>query len=251
MDISRYLKRIDYRDSLELTAEVLSALHYAHLLNVPFENLDIHLGREILLDEKRLINKIVTERRGGFCYELNGSFSALLRELGFKVDLLSARVYDNGGYSPEFDHLILRVRLEEDWLVDVGFGDSFLKPLRLQDGGEQVQAAVSYRLESDSSGWVLLTKGEHSQWERTYRFNLRPRQLSDFKGRCRYHQTSPESHFTQKRLCTRATPEGRITISGQQLIVTENGQRVETKLAVEDEYLAALEKIFGIRLPKI
>jgi N-hydroxyarylamine O-acetyltransferase len=250
MDIPSYLNRIEYRDSLELSAEVLKELHYAHLLSVPFENLDIHLGREILLDEKRLINKIVTERRGGFCYELNGAFSALLKELGFKVDLLSARVYDDGGYSPEFDHLILRVRLEDDWLVDVGFGDSFLKPLQFREGEEQVQAGVTYRLESDSSEWVLLTKGEKSQWERTYRFNLQPRQLSDFKGRCRYHQTSPESHFTQKRLCTRATPAGRITISGQQLIVTENGQRKETKLGDEKEYLAALENHFGIRLPK-
>jgi N-hydroxyarylamine O-acetyltransferase len=142
------------------------------------------------------------------------------------------------------------VRLEDEWLVDVGFGDNFLKPLRLRDGEEQVQAGVTYCLETDSSGWVLLTKGEHSQWERTYRFNLQPRQLSDFMGRCRYHQTSPESHFTQKRLCTRATPAGRITISAQQLIVTENGQRKEAKLADEEEYLAALEYHFGIRLPK-
>jgi N-hydroxyarylamine O-acetyltransferase len=251
MDIPSYLKRIDYRGSLELTAEVLNGLHFAHLLRVPFENLDIHHGREILLDESRLINKIVTERRGGFCYELNGSFSALLRELGFEVDLLSARVYEGGVHGPEFDHLILQVHLEDDWLVDVGFGDSFLKPLRFLDGEEQVQREIAYRLDRDSSGWELLTKSEQGQWERAYRFDLLPRQLSNFKDRCRYHQTSPKSHFTQKRLCTRATLEGRTTISGQQLIVTENGQRKETKLADEGEYLAALEDYFGIRLPEV
>ena len=131
MDVSAYLARIEYDGSLELTPEVLSAVHYAHLLSVPFENLDIHLGKEILLDESQLFNKIINQRRGGFCYELNGSFAALLKRLGFEVDLLSARVYGNGGYGPEYDHLALRVRLKDDWLVDVGFGDSFNKPMRL------------------------------------------------------------------------------------------------------------------------
>jgi N-hydroxyarylamine O-acetyltransferase len=79
MDTDAYLRRISYDGSLELTPEVLGALQYTHLLSVPFENLDIHLGREILLDENRLFDKIVTERRGGFCYELNGLFTALLQ----------------------------------------------------------------------------------------------------------------------------------------------------------------------------
>jgi N-hydroxyarylamine O-acetyltransferase len=250
MDTAAYLKRIEYDRPLELTPQVLSALHYAHLLSVPFENLDIHLGREIILDERQLFNKIVNERRGGFCYELNGLFAALLKRLGFEVNLLSARVYSNGVFGPEFDHLILRVRLEGDWLVDVGFGENFLNPLQLIVGDEQVQSGIAYHLERNASGWDLLTKRDQGQWERTYNFSLLPRQVSDFKGMCRYHQTSPQSHFTQKRLCTRATPEGRITINGRQLIITENGQRKEAKLADEEEYLAALEYHFGIRLPK-
>lgn len=251
MDATAYLKRIGCEGPLALTSEALGALHYAHLLKVPFENLDIHLGREIILDERRFFHKIVTERRGGFCYELNGSFAALLKDLGFNVDLLSARVYRDGGYGPEFAHLVVRVGLEEDWLVDVGFGDSFLKPLRLLDGEEQLQNGVAYRLEKDSSGWELLSRGSRGHWESSYRFTLQPRLLSDFEGMCRYTQTSPESHFTQKRLCTRATPTGRITISGQQLIITEDGQRKETNLADEGEYLSALEDYFGINLPEI
>lgn len=249
MDTAAYLKRIDYKGNLELTPDVLGALHYTHLLSVPFENLDIHLGREIFLDESRLFDKIVTERRGGFCYELNGSFAVLLNNLGFEVDLLSAKVFKNGGYSPEFDHLILRVRLEDDWLVDIGFGDSFLKPLRLLDGEQQVQRGVAYRLARDASGWELLSKGNQGDWERSYQFSLQPRQLSDFEGMCRYHQTSPESQFTQKQLCTRATPAGRITISDRRLIVTENGIRTEEILEDEKAYLAALDYYFAIRLP--
>jgi N-hydroxyarylamine O-acetyltransferase len=248
MDTDAYLNRINYKGNLGLTPDVLGALHYAHLLSVPFENLDIHLGREIILAESRLFHKIVTERRGGFCFELNGSFAALLKNLGFKVDLLSAKVFQNGGYSPEFDHLILRVRLEDDWLVDVGFGDSFLKPLRLLDGEQQVQRGVAYHLVQDASGWELLSKGNQGDWERSYQFSLQPRQLSDFEGMCRYHQTSPESQFTKKQLCTRATPAGRITISDRRLIITKHGQRRETNLLDDEAYFAALDNYFGIKL---
>jgi N-hydroxyarylamine O-acetyltransferase len=247
-DIAAYLKRIDYAGSLEPTADVLQELHHAHILAVPFENLDIHLGRPIVLNEAHLFEKIVNHRRGGFCYELNGLFAALLRALGFEVDLLSARVYDNGRYGPEFDHLILRVHLEEVWLADVGFGDSFREPLQLYETGNQVQAGVPYRIEHQPPGWKLSSMDGFGDWRRSYRFSLKSRALSEFREMCRYHQTSPDSSFTQKRLCTRATPEGRITLSEMRLIITKGGQRREQTLVNEEEYLSALDHHFGIRL---
>jgi N-hydroxyarylamine O-acetyltransferase len=248
MDITAYLKRIDYQGSLELSAEVLCGLQYAHLLTVPFENLDIRLRKPILLNEDQLFEKIVTQRRGGFCYELNGLFAALLRELGFKVDLLSARVCDDGVCGPEYDHLTLRVRFKEDWLVDVGFGDSFLKPLKLFETGDQVRSGVSYRVERGSSDLELFRKDDLGKWNCTYSFSLQPRLLPDYKDRCYYHQTSPKSHFTQKRLCTRATTEGRITLSDRRLIITTNDHRREKTLVDEKAYLSALDNHFGIRL---
>src|ERR1017187_10297680 len=130
LNLLAYLERIGYSGSTEPSAETLRALQRAHMLAVPFENLDIHLGRPIVCDEDRFLHKIINERRGGFCYELNGAFAALLRALGFKVTLLSARVAgSDGSASPEFDHLTLRVDLDEPWLADVGFGDSFIEPL--------------------------------------------------------------------------------------------------------------------------
>src|SRR5246127_1155601 len=147
MDTAAYLARIGYTESTVPSSDSLRALHAAHLYAVPFENLDISLGRKITCEEERFLHKIVALRRGGFCYELNGAFAALLRELGFRVTLLSARVAREGGSaSPDFDHLALRVDLDEPWLADVGFGDSFLEPLRLIPEIEQEQYGQRFRI---------------------------------------------------------------------------------------------------------
>src|SRR5258708_6478096 len=138
MDIETYLRRIEYAGPIDPNPETLRALHKAHMLTVPFENFDIHLRRPIILEEDRLLAKIVDQRRGGFCYELNGAFAALLTALGFKVAMLSAAVaHAAGGFSPPFDHMALLVEMDERWLADVGFGDSFLEPLRLDRIGAQ------------------------------------------------------------------------------------------------------------------
>src|SRR5580765_5290818 len=147
VDVPAYLARIRYTGLTTPTYETLRALHYAHLLAVPFENLDIALGRKIVLEEDAILHKIIHQRRGGFCYELNGAFAALLSALGFQTTLLSARVArDTGGESPEFDHLALRVDLDQPWLVDVGFGESFLEPLRLQTERNQIDPVGTFRL---------------------------------------------------------------------------------------------------------
>src|SRR5437763_9773497 len=124
MNVTAYLERINYHGPTAPTAETLGELHRAHMLAVPFENLDIHLGREIVLDDERLYAKIVERRRGGFCYELNGAFAALLRSLGFSVKKLAAGVARaDGTFGPLFDHMALVVELEERWPASVGFGD--------------------------------------------------------------------------------------------------------------------------------
>ena len=249
MDVNAYLKRIDYRGPLSPDAGTLRGLHQAHLLAAPFENLDIHLGRPIVLDEARFFDKIVRQRRGGFCYELNGLFAALLRELGFDATLLSARVAaGEGRFGPEFDHLVLLVQLEERWLADVGFGDSFVEPLRLDEPGERRQRTGVYQVVRDGENWMMRETDKEGAMVDGYLFTLQPRRLADFDGMCYYQQTSPESHFTQKRVCSRATPEGRVTLSDMRLIITTDGQRQERLLAGPDEYAAQLRKYFGIEL---
>jgi len=259
MDVQAYLHRVHYTEPLtpgvyRPSVDLLRSLHRAHLFAVPFENLDISLGRAILCDEGRILHKIVNEHRGGFCYELNGAFAALLRALGFRVTLLSGRVARaTGGYSPEFDHLTLRVDLEEPWLADVGFGDCFLEPLRFEPGMEQPQNGRIYRLTSRLTPIERAFDLEvtvEGKWKKEYAFTLEPRELSEFAGMCRYHQTSPDSHFTRQRICSLATPGGRITLSDEKLIETHEGSRQETLLSGDEEWREKLRELFGVVLPE-
>jgi N-hydroxyarylamine O-acetyltransferase len=254
VNVSAYLERINYGGSTEATANTLAALHRAHLYAVPFENLDIHLGRPIVLDEDRLFDKIVRQRRGGFCYELNACFAALLRAMGFEVYMMSARVWgENKAPGPEFDHMNLRVELEATWLADVGFGEAFLQPMPLRNGAEREDQGTHYRLNYDDQAgrWSLRSRelGVPS-WVTRYDFTVRGHALHEFAAQCIHTQTSPQSLFTQKRICTRPSADGRITLSDLRLITTRDGVRSERELAGEEEYRALLREHFGIALPK-
>jgi N-hydroxyarylamine O-acetyltransferase len=248
LNIKAYLERIDYHGSLAPTAETLRALQIAHLLSVPFENLSIHAGQPIVLEDESLFTKIVEHRRGGFCYEANGLFAALLRALGFDVAMLSAGVAnEDGSFGPDFDHMALMVRLERRWLVDVGFGDSFLEPLLLDERSEQVQGKRAYRILPDDARLILLQRDEDKEWKAQYRFTLDAHVYNDYAEMCRYHQTSPQSHFTRARICSRATEEGRVTLSEMRFITTSGkGERQERTLTSQEEYAAILREHFGI-----
>ena len=248
MDVDSYLRRIEYIGSLAPTAETLQELHVAHLLTVPFENLSIHSGQPIVLDDAALFEKIVERRRGGFCYELNGLFAALLRTLGFDVVMLSAGVAKaEGGFSPDFDHMALLVTLEQRWLVDVGFGDSFREPLLLDKEGEQRQQERAYRIVPEGNHLILMQRYNDDEWKAQYRFTLQIYDYADYAAMCRYHQTSPDSHFMKGRICTLLTTQGRITLSDRRLIKTVSGSaREERMLTNEEEYTSLLREHFGI-----
>jgi N-hydroxyarylamine O-acetyltransferase len=246
MDIGAYLRRIDYHGKLDTTIDTLRALHRAHIHCVPFENLDIALGRWITLDEDLLFDKIVNRKRGGFCFEVNGLFSALLRELGFKVKRLSARMGDgNGSYGMELGHMTLMVELEERWLADVC--GSFIEPLRIDERGVQVQERGRYRIEKEGK-YLRYQMQDGDVWVTKYLFRLQPYALTDYIEPCTYTQTSPESWFTQRRICTRATPDGRISLNDMTLFITNNGTREERQLQDEIEFHSTLLEYFGIVL---
>jgi N-hydroxyarylamine O-acetyltransferase len=253
MDIQAYLQRINYRGSLAATGQTLQQLQLAHLLTVPFENLSIHSAEPIILDNDSLFEKIVVRRRGGFCYELNGLFAALLRELGFEVAMLSAGVANAEGiFGPDFDHMTLLVTIKEDglsvrWLADVGFGDSFREPLLLDAREEQTQGIRTYKIAEHKPHLIMMQRQAGDEWKAQYRFTVQPHAFPDYSEMCRYHQTSPQSHFTRARVCTRATPEGRITLSEMRLITTTHDNGRQERLLTNDvEYASVLKEEFGI-----
>ena len=249
MNIDAYLKRINYNGSWEPNAETLRALQVAHLMSVPFENLSIHSGEPIVLDEDALFTKIVNQKRGGFCYECNGLFAGLLRALGFDVVMLAAGVAKNdGGFGPIFDHMTLMVTLAERWLVDVGFGDSFLEPLLIDTRSEQIQGTRSFRLVDHDDHLILMRREDSEDWKPQYRFTLQPYTFPDYEEMCRFHQTSRDSHFTKGLICSRATEDGRITLSDMRYISTSGPQRLrqEQTLSTREDYDRLLREQFGI-----
>jgi N-hydroxyarylamine O-acetyltransferase len=247
MDIGQYLERMGYEGSREPGLVTLRALHRRHIESIPFENLDIHSQRPIVLDEAAFFEKIIRQRRGGFCYELNGLFAALLRALGFQVTYLSGRVSSDGvrDTGPEFDHLLLEVTWNGSWLVDVGFGDAFAEPLPLAPGSWVSQDKM-FRLEPRGGDWALWQEKPDGGWTLLYVFSRVPRRLEEFSEMCRYHQTSPDSVFRKNRLCTRKTATGRVTLSGRNLIITREGQRLVRTLEMAEDVERALFEYFGI-----
>ena len=249
MNIPAYLTRMNYSATLKPDAETLHGLQLAHLLSIPFENLDIGLKRPIQLREEALWDKIILRKRGGFCYELNSLFAWLLKQIGFDVTYLNARVFNREGeLGLDFDHLALLVKIPQDptlWLADVGFGDSFNEPLSLDVRDEQMQSLRSYRLEQTSEGYVTWQKNYDGSWERQYFFDLQPHNFpAEYEAACLYHQTSPKSSFTRASIISRATPDGRVSLESGRLIITTQGQRKERLIVNQEEYQMLLKDLF-------
>jgi N-hydroxyarylamine O-acetyltransferase len=226
--------------------DYLRRLHSAHVRTVPFENLSIHLGEDIPLETDALFEKIVTRRRGGYCYEVNGAFAALLSSLGYRVSLLAVRVHGASGFGL-LDHLALRVDLDEPWLVDVGFGRNPELPLRINDPGDQDDPRGTFRIEITQEGDLDVYRDGSAM----YRIEQRPRALDDFKFAHWYQRTSPDSHFAQSPFSTLFTDQGTITLAGRRLITTEGVTRHEVELESDEEVLAAYRKLFGLVLDRV
>ncbi len=247
MDLQAYLNRIHYHQSPQVNEDTLFNLQTQHLYHVPFENLDIHYGHKIQLSLSHLYHKIVVARRGGFCYELNGLFYHLLKSIGFSVRMVSARVfnYDNG-YSPEFDHMTLIVTLNDrEYLVDVGFGRFSLAPLPIETGQKFAGIHRDFQFDHYNQQYWRINEVVNDKLVPAYIFKPEARQLHEFEPMCNYHQNSPDSHFAANKMISKATPEGRITLTNQQLKITQNNREKLINFA-EEEFEAKLNQYFNI-----
>ncbi len=249
--IKKYLKRLGVEEQTDANLSFLKKLQTHHLLNIPFENLNIHYGIKIETTKKALEVKILDKNRGGFCYELNGAFSFLLKDLGFDVTLLSARVINEKGIvGREFDHLTLFIKLEkENYLVDVGFGEAFFEPLKFKVDEVQTQFGRAFKIiQLAENQFKLLKSNDCKNFSVKYLFSLTPRKLSDFEGMCNFHQTSPDSTFTNKVICTKATQNGRISLTGSKFNETKNDIKTETDVKDENEFRKFLKQKFQIEM---
>ncbi|MGW8951634.1 arylamine N-acetyltransferase family protein [Streptomyces sp. NPDC055709] len=249
--VDAYLRRIGATRPRVPDSASLRELQLRHLHSVPFENLSVHLGENLVLEDKLLVDKIVEAGRGGFCYELNGAFAALLRSLGFGVTLFQARIFaTDGGLGIPYDHMTLRVETADGtgpWLADVGFGDHSHHPFLLEERGEQSDPAGTFRIAVAPDGDLDVLRDGKPQ----FRMDTRPRELADFEAGAWYHRTSPASHFTRSLVCSRLTDDGRITLSGRKLVTTAHGEKEERRLGDDAEVLAAYREHFGLALDRV
>lgn len=249
IDVERYLRRAGYEALSLPTLDYLKKLHKNHLLSIPFENLDIHWQRQIVLEIEKIYEKIVLSKRGGFCYELNGLFYALLLNLGFSCRLISCRVYnDKGEESADYDHMAIIVDLEGDlYLADVGFGELFLEPKKIVLDHVLIDYNKYFKFSlSADNEFILSSSSDASSFKREYIFSTETKQFIEFMPRCDWQQTSKDSHFTQNKVCSIATAEGRISLTSDKLIKTVKGVRQETKLLNADDFNSKLKELFGI-----
>ena len=251
IDKDAYLARIGVEpEHLEVNDKTLRILQRKHLLTVPFENLDIHWKRPIVLDVDRFYGKIVGEKRGGFCYELNGLFNELLVSLGFKTRLVSARVFNGTEHGPEFDHMAIIVTIgDDDYLADVGFGDFIVEPLRFGVGAEQQDEAGVFVIRRFDDEYMEVAKKEGGAWKSQYIFKDIARDLSEFKEMCDFQQYSPDSHFMKGKICSILTNGGRKTLADRKFIITTEGTKHELKVHSEQHFDEVLMQEFNITRP--
>lgn len=249
-DLDAYCARINYTGSREASVATLKGLHFAHAHNVPFENLDIHLGQAISLQPADLFTKIVTRKRGGYCYEVNSFFAMILRAFGFQVHGLLARVlFSNSGLRPRSHQLLLVMVDKEPWIADVGFGSCCLRePLRLTPGVVSEQGPDSFRLKTDAGQSFILEALLVGRWQDLYEFTLERFDLVDYEPFNYWNSTSPHVRFTQQKLCTIPTKEGRIVAVDMEFKI-HTRDNTQTILAENQaEYLRLLREYFGLEI---
>lgn len=191
------------------------------------------------------------QNRGGFCYELNGLFFELLTALGYQGRRISARVYSDTkkAYGQEYDHLAIIVTLDDiEYLVDVGFGEFAFAPLKIKLGEVQEDERGLFVIKKYDNKYLIVNNLTTGKAVPEYIFQTKASAFSEFEGMCHYQQTSPESHFTKKRMITRPIENGRITISGNVLKIKKGKEVKEILLKDEEGFREVLWEYFGIEL---
>jgi N-hydroxyarylamine O-acetyltransferase len=250
VDVDAYFTRIGWSGDPRPTRATLEALHLAHTTHIPFENLDILLGRGIHIDLESIQAKLVWGKRGGYCFEQNTLLAAVLERMGFQVTRLAARVRMGTTRVLPRSHMLLKVDLEDGaFIADVGFGSAgLLHPFPLKSGPICRQFAWSYRLlESDGLWRLQLMKG--TEWMDLYAFTMEPQFPVDFEVANYYVSTHPLSRFTQTLVVQLATPAARYGLVNREFTTDRGAEALTRTIVNDDELLEALSESFGLEFP--
>ncbi len=250
LDLDAYLQRVQYSGDLHPSYSVLAALHLAHATHIPFENLDILLGRPVRLDLESLQAKMVNGERGGYCFEQNLLFAAVLERLGFSLTPLAGRVRYRARRVLPRTHMLLLVRCDgSTWVADVGFGlEGLLLPLPFGSGQEMRQYGRTYRIVPEQEQWTL-QMFDAASWSDLYTFLLDPQLLADYEMASHYTSTHPDSPFVRTLIVQLPTPEARKVLRNRELTV-DNGQSITSRtIEGDDELLEVLAGMFTLRFP--
>lgn len=252
--IEGYLERINYKGPLDVSKETLYKIHTAHALNIPFENLDVYFKKPVYLDRESLYKKIVSNKRGGYCFEMNGLLSIILKSLGFKVrDLLARITKDNGVTYNAKTHQVLCVEIGDDkYLLDVGYGNHGLAaPVLIEPGREQEQFFDTFRIvEIEKYGYALQRKIE-GEFAYIYAFDFEECSPADFMMSHHFTSTFPESLFVNKKVCTVLTKEGRITLTDDHFKVVKGDETSILEIEGDHHYNELLKEHFKLDLDLI
>jgi N-hydroxyarylamine O-acetyltransferase len=250
MRVDSYLDRISYSGPVRADLATLTALHRAHLRAIPYENLDVQFGRPVTIERAPIFEKVVTRRRGGWCYEMNGLFGWALEQLGFKVTRSAGAVMREArGEDVVGNHLVLKVDLDEGtYLADVGFGDGPLDPVRVAPG-EFVSNGFAFALSRQDGGWWRLHnhKGGGAP---SFDFDLTPADEKRLAERCFWLQSSPESPFVQNAVLQRHGADGLWMMRGRVLRQLTPSEQKDFLVESAPEYVGVLDEVFGLKLPQ-
>jgi N-hydroxyarylamine O-acetyltransferase len=246
--LEAYLDRIGERRPVARDLAALERLQRAHRLAIPFENLDIPLGRGIRLEPDRLFAKIVEQRRGGYCFEQNGLFLRVLAATGFRARPLLARVWLGNDDTPPRTHTFNLVEIGEDLFVaDVGFGGSMAPPLPLAAGAEKLTTdQVRHRLVPDPVHMWMLERNAGDGWQRQYSFTLEQIWNADLEAANHFTATRPGTRFTTLRVVSMAKPDGLVSLVDRRLTVSRVGRSEEQDVGDASSYRRLLSDHFGL-----
>jgi N-hydroxyarylamine O-acetyltransferase len=249
MDLAAYFERIGYAGAVRPDLATLRELHRRHLLAIPYENLDVQLGRPVTTDRDAAFEKLVNRRRGGWCYEMNGVFSAVLEAVGFSVTRMAgAAMREARGDSAVGNHLVLLVDLGGPWIADVGFGDGSLDPFPLREGAFTA-AGYDFRVERLDGRWWRVHNHEFGG-ARSFDFAVEPADPALLAARCEWLQTAPDSNFVLNAVAQRYTESEILQLLGRTLRRIRPGAKTERLIASAEEFVDVLAGDFGLDLPE-